>query len=131
MEDYQLTDEQKKELDRSIELHESGKATYYTLEEVQARMAERREKFLSPKFKLPRKLKKLLKKDIWMYPSDENGDSLAAWPATKLQDYLALKRGELTKLKFGFSSEKNRSRLKKGVSQVDNKKTTKISIDEL
>ena len=131
MDDYPITDELKKELDRRIELHESGKAIYYTLEEVQARSAERRRKFLSRKFKLPRKLKKLLKKGLWAYPPDENGNSLAASPATELQDYLAFKKGELTRLKFGFSSEKNRSRLKKGISQVDNKQTTKISIDEL
>lgn len=131
MDDYELTDELKKELDKCIELHKSGKATYYTLEEVKARWEDKRKKYHARKFKLPRKLKKLLKNNIWMYPPDENGDSLAAWPATNKKDFEAYKRGELTKLKFGFSSKKNQSRLKKGVSQVDNNETTTISIDEL
>lgn len=50
------------------------------------------------KFKLPRKLKKRLKRGPWLYPADEKGSSLMAWPYKYEKDYLAFKRGELRKL---------------------------------
>ncbi|PIB38437.1 hypothetical protein [Maribacter sp. 4G9] len=50
------------------------------------------------KFKLPRKKKKFLKKGIWLYPADENGDSLSAKPAIYEKDYLAFKEGSLRNL---------------------------------
>lgn len=44
-------------------------------------------------FRLPRKIKKALKGDIWLYPADEKGNSLAAFPAKSQEDYTALKKG--------------------------------------
>jgi len=45
------------------------------------------------KFKLPRKLKKELKKGFWLYPADGDGSSDVAWPATDEKDYKAFKEG--------------------------------------
>ncbi len=44
-------------------------------------------------FRLPRKIKKKLKKNIWLYPADKNGNSLMAWPTYSQKDYNALKQG--------------------------------------
>lgn len=44
-------------------------------------------------FRLPRKIKKKLKKTIWLYPPDKNGGSLMAWPSQSQKDYNALKQG--------------------------------------
>jgi len=44
-------------------------------------------------FRLPRKVKKKLKKHIWLYPADEKGKSLMAWPTHSQKDYNALKQG--------------------------------------
>lgn len=45
------------------------------------------------KFKLPRLEKKKLKKELWLYPADENGDSLMAFPSRNQADYEAMKKG--------------------------------------
>jgi len=50
------------------------------------------------KFKLPRKKKKLLKRGIWLYNPDEEGNSLSAKPAKYEQDYIAFKEGRLRNL---------------------------------
>jgi len=44
------------------------------------------------KFRLPRKTKKKLK-GIWLYPKDEKGNSLMAFPKRNQKDYSALKKG--------------------------------------
>lgn len=44
------------------------------------------------KFRLPRKTKKKLK-GIWLYPKDEKGNSLMAFPKRNQKDYTALKKG--------------------------------------
>ena len=44
-------------------------------------------------FRLPRKIKKKLKKTIWLYPADKNGNSLMAWPSHDQKDYNAVKQG--------------------------------------
>lgn len=43
-------------------------------------------------FRLPRKTKKKLK-GIWLYPKDELGNSLMAFPKRNQKDYTALKQG--------------------------------------
>lgn len=45
------------------------------------------------RFKLPRKVKKSLKGSLWLYPSDEKGNSLMAHPAASQEDYIAMKHG--------------------------------------
>ena len=47
------------------------------------------------KFRLPRKTKKAFSKDIWLYPADEKGNSLVAWPHRSQEDYDALKQRRL------------------------------------
>ncbi len=59
------------------------------------------------KFKLPRKKKKFLKKGIWLYTPDENGNSLSARPYNDEKDYIAYKEGRLRKL---FDRNKNESK---------------------
>ncbi|CAN5260031.1 hypothetical protein BH23BAC1_BH23BAC1_18670 [soil metagenome] len=44
-------------------------------------------------FRLPRKIKKSLKGNIWLYPADEKGNSLMAFPSRSQEDYTALKQG--------------------------------------
>jgi len=39
-----------------------------------------------------------LKKGMWLYPPDENGNSLMARPATSEEDYRAFKKGILRNL---------------------------------
>ncbi|PWH86868.1 hypothetical protein [Brumimicrobium oceani] len=52
------------------------------------------------KFRLPRKTKKRLRKGIWLYPADEEGNSLMAWPAKIEKDYAAFKNGILSDLTY-------------------------------
>jgi hypothetical protein len=44
-------------------------------------------------FRLPRKIKKFLKKTIWLYPADKNGSSLMASPSRSQEDYTAVNQG--------------------------------------
>ena len=44
-------------------------------------------------FRLPRKVKKKLKKGFWLYLPDEVGSSLQANPTKSQEDYTALKQG--------------------------------------
>lgn len=60
------------------------------------------------KFRLPRKLKKRLKKGLWLYPSDENGNSLMANPHRSKKDYQAYKKGVLKNLIDKANSRKRR-----------------------
>jgi hypothetical protein len=45
------------------------------------------------KFHLPRKIKKSLQGKLWLYPADEKGNSLMAFPCRSREDYNALKKG--------------------------------------
>ena len=44
-------------------------------------------------FRLPRKTKKALKKTLWLYPVDEDDNSLTASPTRSQDDYTAMKQG--------------------------------------
>ncbi|WP_373056718.1 hypothetical protein [Zunongwangia sp. H14] len=50
------------------------------------------------RFRIPRKLKKELKKGFWFYAPDENGSSLYASPARDIDDFKAYKKGMLSNL---------------------------------
>lgn len=50
------------------------------------------------KFRLPRKTKKALKGNLWLYPADEKGNSLMAHPTKYQKDYSALKQGVVRNL---------------------------------
>lgn len=45
------------------------------------------------RFRLPRKIKKSLKENLWLYPADEKGNSLMAHPTSSQEDYTAIKQG--------------------------------------
>ena len=51
------------------------------------------------KFRLPRKIKKKLKKDFFTYPKSERDTYLVAWPYKYEEDYIAYKKGLLRGLK--------------------------------
>lgn len=60
------------------------------------------------KFRIPRKLKKKLKKDFWLYPMDPiEKNYLLANPYENKGDYDAYKRGELSGLKDGIKRRRN------------------------
>jgi hypothetical protein len=45
------------------------------------------------RFRLPRKVKKSLKGNLWLYPADDKGNSLMASPTRSQEDFTALKKG--------------------------------------
>ena len=51
------------------------------------------------KFRLPRKIKKKLKNDLFSYPKSEKDTYLIAWPQRLEEDYVAYKKGLLRGLK--------------------------------
>ena len=59
------------------------------------------------KFRLPRKIKKKLK-GLYLYPADEKGGSLAAWPKRSQEDYDALKKGIVRNLNDKKNSKAKR-----------------------
>ncbi len=65
-------------------------------------------------FRLPRKTKKTLKKTIWLYPPDKNGNSLMAWPTQSQEDYIAVKKGIARKFPDGTKAER-----KKFIDELD------------
>lgn len=64
-------------------------------------------------FKLPRKLKKKLKRGLWLYPLDEKtGRSLMASPYREERDFLAYKKGELRNLADRHNSRQRQKEFK-------------------
>ena len=51
------------------------------------------------KFRLPRKIKKKLKNNLYSYPKSEKNTYLIAWPYRLEEDYVAYKKGLLRGLK--------------------------------
>ena len=51
------------------------------------------------KFRLPRKIKKKLKNELFSYPKSEKNTYLIAWPYRLEEDYVAYKKGLLRGLK--------------------------------
>ena len=78
------------------------------------------------KFRLPRKVKTKLKGEIWLYPSDEKGNSMMASPDKLQEDYTAIKQGIVT----GISDEKN-SRAKRKEEQKKLDREIFVSDEEL
>lgn len=60
------------------------------------------------KFRLPRKTKKSLKKTMWLYPPDEKGNSLMAWPTETQEDFTAAKDGIARKFPDSTKAERKR-----------------------
>lgn len=83
-------------------------------------------------FRLPRKIKKKLKKTIWLYPADKNGNSLMAWPTHSQKDYDAIKQGIVRDIMADSTKEKRKQEKKildKPTEVSD--KTLKAFIDEI
>lgn len=64
------------------------------------------------KFRLPRKVKKKLKKTIWLYSADEKGNSLMAFPTRNQEDYTAYKQGKLRDISKSKSKAERKKRTK-------------------
>ena len=50
------------------------------------------------RFRLPRKTKKKIRKNFYLYPKDENDCYLVAFPRENQEDYNAFKKGILTNI---------------------------------
>jgi len=50
------------------------------------------------KFRLPRKIKKKIRKGFYFYPKDSKNCYLVAWPRKNQEDYNAFKKGILTNI---------------------------------
>ncbi len=69
------------------------------------------------KFKIPRKLKKRLKKGFWLYNPDENGSSLMASPHRNKKDFIAYKKGMLRNLIDPYNSKKRQMEFNKKIDK--------------
>lgn len=70
------------------------------------------------KFRLPRKAKKALKGNLWLYPSDEKGNSIMAHPTKYQNDYSTLKQGLIRNL---IDTKNSRARRKAFREKLDKK----------
>jgi hypothetical protein len=68
-------------------------------------------------FRLPRKLKKSLKKGLWLYPPDEKGNSLMASPHRSEKDFVAYKKGILRNLSDPSNSRKRRDEYRRKMNK--------------
>lgn len=59
-------------------------------------------------YRLPRKIKKSLKQTMWLYPPDEEGNCLMAFPARSQEDYIAIKKGIAKKFPEGTKAERKK-----------------------
>lgn len=76
---------------------------------------DKKEVFMK-QFRLPRKIKKSLKKGFWLYPPDEKRNSLMISPAKSQEDFMAVKKGIARDL---FDLRESKSRRKKLQKQLD------------
>ncbi len=65
------------------------------------------------KFRLPRKIKKRLEKQMWLYPADDKGNRLMAWPRNSQKDYTAVKHGVAASLMDSKNAKTKRKEYKK------------------
>lgn len=85
------------------------------------------------KFRLPRKIKKKLNRQLWLYPADDKGNSLMAWPKKYQEDYNAIKQGIVRNL---MDSKNSKARRKEEREKLDREiKVTdedlKIFVDDI
>ena len=73
---------------------------------------DKKEVFMK-QFRLPRKIKKSLKKGLWLYPPDEKGNSLMASPAKSQEDFMAVKKRIARNLFDVKESKLRRTKLQK------------------
>jgi len=70
-------------------------------------------------FRLPRKIKKSLKKTMWLYPPDEKGSRLMASPSRSQEDYTAVRK----RIARQFPEPKNVKARRKEIHEKLDKKT--------
>ena len=85
------------------------------------------------KFRLSRKIKKKLKGQLWLYPADDNGNSLMAWPRKSQIDYSAIKQGVVRNL---MDSKNTKAKRKEKRKELDKEimvtgEELKIFVDEI
>ncbi len=78
------------------------------------------------KFRLPRKVKGKLRGNIWLYPADEKGNSIMAFPRKSQEDYNAVKNGVARDIMY----RENPKAEKKAYREKMNKETT-VTDEEL
>lgn len=64
---------------------------------------------MDKKFRIPRKEKKKLKGKLFLYPADDKGSSLTAWPTRSQEDYSAFKSGIVRNL---FDKKNQKAKMK-------------------
>jgi hypothetical protein len=69
-------------------------------------------------FRLPRKVKKGLKGNMWLYPPDEKGNSLMASPKRSQEDYNAVKKGEAKPLVDRKNAKEKRKAYREKMNKV-------------
>lgn len=77
-------------------------------------------------FRLPRKIKKSLRGNLWLYPADEKGNSLMECPGRSAKDYKALRDGVV---KNSFSRKDSEERQREHQDKLD--KEVLVSDEEL
>jgi hypothetical protein len=70
------------------------------------------------KFRLPRKIKKKLRGHIWLYPPDDKGNRLMAWPYKSAEDYAALKEGLVSDIIDSKNSKTRRKEYREKIDKV-------------
>jgi len=83
-------------------------------------------KSIKKRFRLPRKLKKYLKGNLWLYPADKEGNSLMAFPSRSQEDYKALQTGIVKNIIDPINSKARRKAFKERLD-----KETHVSDKEL
>ena len=68
---------------------------------------------MNKQFKLPRKVKKKLKKTLWHYPQDEKGNSLMASPHREKDDYVAFKKGIVRDIMSSSNKAERKNKIEK------------------
>ncbi len=84
------------------------------------------------KFRLPRKTKKSLKGRFWLYPADENGNSLMAHPDRDQGDFQAMKEGIVKDMLMRENREERRAyrqKLNNPITVTDD--TLKMYVDDV
>jgi hypothetical protein len=85
------------------------------------------------KFRIPRKTKKFLKKGLWLYPADENGNSLMGFPARDDEDFYAYKQGILKNLFDSKNSKQESKEYRQKMNKVVSvpNETLRAYVDEI
>lgn len=81
---------------------------------------------ITRKFRLPRKVKKKLKGTFWLYPADEDGNSLMAFPTRSQEDYTAVKKGMVRNLMDTRNAKAKRRAFREKIDKVNTVSDTEL-----